>query len=87
MAFVKTFAIYFCLVLFFSEIIESKTTTAFDDDIEKNNENNKLAHETTTTLQDLEVAKPSQNEPQNVLKVKKYQKHGEDYRRTILSQL
>ena len=76
------------MVLFFSEIIESKTTTtAFDDDIEKNDEKDKLVQETTTTLQDLEVAKPPQNEPQNVLKVKKYQKHGEDYRRTILSQL
>ena len=89
MAFVKTFSIYLCLVLFISEIIGSKTTTAIEDDIEKNDEKDKLAQaqETTTTLQDLEAAKPSQNEPQNVLKVKKYQKHGEDYRRTILSQL
>ena len=96
---VKTLAPYFCLVLFISQIIESRTSNIFDD-FEKKDQNDKLAKE---TLEDLETAKP-QNEPQNLLnKVKTtssyknkyypgynagYQKHGEDYRRrTILSQL
>ena len=97
---VKTLAPYFCLVLFISQIIESRSNIF--DDFEKNDQTDKLAKE---SLEDLETAKP-QNEPQNLLtKVKTtssssyknkyypgynagYQKHGEDYRRrTILSQL
>ena len=91
---VKTLVAYFSLVLFISQIIESRTSVF--DDVEKNDQNDKLAKE---TLEDLETAKP-QNEPQNMLKVKtssyknkypnsnaSYQKHGEDRRRTILSQL
>ena len=96
---VKTLAAYFCLVLFISQIIESRTNIF--DDFEKKDQNDKLAKE---TLQDLETAKPQNDEPQNLLKKVKmtssyknkyypgynagYQKHGEDYRRrTILGQL
>ena len=90
MGLVKMLAAYFCLVLFISQIIESKTI------VEENDENDKLAKE---TLQDLEAAAKPQNEPRNLLQVKTtsnmnkylnnagYKKHGEDYRRTILSQL